>query len=240
MNLNTTISELSLSNNFGFTLDIHPVLNVTVSPPVNDNYDVAIASEYQVSPIANAQVDAALFFKNQGIIAVATASNTTGFDGKCSLQFLNSQPGILTVSVTYLGIHMVQVFDFGNNVKADLLGDVMLLNPAYAARTSNITEVIATKQVGRYVIGWFNSSASVDGTKYAMSFSEPSAFAFVTFSSDGSTLIYASRNINVTYSTIPSLGTSNSFALLSYSLERTVMIRDATCTVRLLLWRMTY
>lgn len=241
MNINTTIPELSLSNNFGFSLDIHPVLNITVYPPVNNNYNVAITSEYQVTPIANAQVDATLFFGNQGIIRVASASNATGFDGKCTLQFGGSQPGILTVSVTYLGIHVVEVLDFAGSTKVDLLGDTLLSNsPSYGAAFSNITEIIATQQDGRYVVSYFNSSATFDGTKYTMSFSEPSAFAFIAPSSDGSTLIFASRNINVTYSTIPNVGTSNSFALLSYSLERTVIVRDTTCTVRLLLWRMSY
>ena len=113
-------------------------------------------------------------------------------------------------------------------------------SPSYGAAFSNITEIIATQQDGRYVVSYFNSSAIFDGAKYMMSFSEPSAIAFIALSSDGSTLIFASRNINVTYSTIPNIGTSNSFALLSYSLERTVIVRDTTCTVRLLLWRMSY
>ncbi len=240
MNLNTTVPELSLSNNFGFTLEIHPVLNVTVQAPINNVYNVGIISEYQISPIANARVDALLFFRSQDTIQVANASGSTGFDGTCSLQFGNSPPGILALSTTYLGIHVSRVYDFGNNIEANWLGDSILMNSGNSLDASNITEIIATQQNGTYVMSIFNSSASTDGINYRMNFNEPSAFALIALSSDGATLTFAARNINVVFSTIPSISTSNSYALLSYSLERTVKVADTTCTARLLLWRMTY
>lgn len=240
LNLNSTADQLSLTNNYGFFLEIHPILNITVSPPTNNIYNVAITSEYQVTPVVNARVNATLFYNTLSTIYTTSASNVTGFDGRCQLQFPNSQTGIIAVSASYLGIRTVQIFDFGNNLKANLLGNNLLLNPAYSISNSNITEIIATQQSDQVVISDFNSSATYGSGSYKMSFIEPSAFAVIAPLVDGSRLVFAARNINVAYSTIPNIATSISYPLLSYSLERIITVGETACSVRLLVWRMSY
>jgi len=248
LNLDATAPQLNLANSYGFTLDIHPLLKVQISPLPSDpdSYNVTVSSEYQALPVVNAQVTAMLYYPEGATINYQTASGTTHFNGSCSLTFSSvPDPGmkILVVSAEYMGIHTTQVYASQSAAKAHLFGDKLLVDSLSIISTTKFTEVIATKQAGQYVISNFNvqGSTGLDAPTgfraYTLSSAEPSVVA-VLFLSDDQTLYYASKNIDATFSTIPNLPSSSS--LLSYSLERTAIIGDTTCTVRLQLWRMTY
>jgi len=244
---NTTATLLNLAGEYGFTLEIHPVLNVTKSETSTSKYTVTVTSEYQTIPIVNARINSTLFYYNSGgIINSATAANSTGFDGRCILDFssgsLDIQTGMLTITVNYLGIHTVKNYPIGSHLEqAFLIGNNILLRSNSSIVSTNITEVITTKQSDQYVISSFNSTASNNGPQdYQLAFDEPTMFMVLAPSSDYQTLIYASRNVDLIYSTIPQLASSTASPLLSYTLERTAMIGDTAYTVSLMLWRMSF
>lgn len=235
---------LNLAQDFGFTLDINPILNVTVSNTSNNNvYSVMTSSEYEASPVANAQVNATLFYLNSATQTINSKSISvlTGYDGRCTLDFTavpNTQMKVLALSMDYYGIRTAQTYTFGSSVvPAYLIGNSLYLNSASTIKNSNITQVIATQEPGGYMISAFNSQlVSNTAQNFTLAFTEPTAVAILGVLSDGQTLICASRNISVSYSTIPGI---TSFPL-SYSLERTVIIAGTTYAARLLLWRMSY
>lgn len=252
LNLNVTVPEMSLTGSYGFTLTINPILRVNVSNPLGNTniYTVNVTSEYEVLPLVNANISAKLYYLNgASIVARNAPSSQTDIGGNCVLTFNNvpDSPRVLAVSVYYLGIHASQVSAFGlNRTQGHVLGDTLLLNNTLNnIDISNVTEVIATRQNEQYVIKDFSVKASSGQSKngsqyYTLSSIEPSVITVLAHSINNDTLIYASKNINITYSTIPQLASSTSSSLLSYSLERTVIIGDTTCSLRLLLWRMTY
>lgn len=247
LNLNVTDPEMSLTGNYGFTLTINPILRINVSNQSSNTYNVSLTSEYEVMPLVNAAVSAKLYYMNGAqIIAKNATPSQTDISGNCILAFsgVPESPRVLAVSVYYLGIHASQVSAFGvNTVEGYVLGDTLLsLNNV---DTNNITEVIATTRNGQFKIEDFSVKATISQSKngfqyYTLSSNEPSVITVLARSANNNLLIYAARNINVTYSTISQPASLTSSSLLSYSLERTVVIGDTTCSLRLLLWRMTY
>jgi len=235
---------LNLANDYGFTLDIHPILNVTVSnTQTNDVYNLTTTSEYEALPLTNAQVNATLFYLDGATqtINAKSVSNVTDYGGRCTVNFSgipNTQMKVLALSVNYYGIHTAQTYNVGTGVvPAYLIGNNLYLNSSNTIKNAAITQVIATETSGNHSISNFTSQLASNSLRnFTLAYTEPTALAILGVLSDGQTLICASRNISISYSTIP--GTS-SFPL-SYSLERTVIIGETTYTARLLLWRMSY
>jgi hypothetical protein len=237
------LNLLNLGYEYGFALDIHPALNVTITNLSLDEYKVNVTSEYGETPIIGANVTAKLYFFNnitQKIDNIPIPISPTDIDGKYIFDFgdTQTQKKVLFVVVDYYGIHVVKTYipSTSSVVEAYLIGHNIFLDSTYTI-FGNVTQVLVTKENGEYTIKNVTTPVNkIETGKYSMTYVEPSATKILAMS-ESNTLIFASRDATLIYSSIEGVSLSFPFA---YSIERSLIIGGSVYVVRLYLWRMSW
>jgi len=249
----SVINMLNLGNDYGFALRIYPALTLSINltDPNSARYEVSVNSEYGGLPIVGARVTAKLYYYNvstQEISSTNLMFNNTTYDGKCTLSFnTTAETKTLIAVADYYRIRVVKAFSTGPNVAtAHLFGwengfgrpSYLILNEPCNISRNNTHEIIVEKMGEGYMIENVTYNLTqMDDRKFSLTYVEPSAAAVLAFSEDAK-LILASREANITYSSIPGI-VDWSFPF-AYSIERTVLIGGCAYIVRLYLWRMSW
>jgi len=240
----SVINLLNLGYEYGLALEFYPALNVSITKtPSSDRYNVSVTSDYGELPIVLANVTARMYYHNSSSQTIASTDaifSQTVADGKCIVDFGNftTEMKILSLVINYYGIRIVKSFPVGSSVtQAHLIGNYALLNQAYNL-SSSATEIIVTKKGGVHTIENVASNLNkIEDTIFELAYVEPSTVAILTLSEDGTKLIFASKEVTLTYSSIQGVSLSFPFA---YSIERSVTIGGSAYVVRLYLWRMSW
>jgi len=240
----SVINLLNLGYEYGFTLEIFPALNVSIAPQGSSKYKVSVSSEYGGLPIVDADVTARMYYVSNGTIQRSPPSdpltNQTRANGECTLNFgsISGEMKVLILVINYHGVRVVKVFPAGSNVtRAYLIGEHLFLKEAYNISRNEAYEIIVEKRAGGYMIEDVKFSLNKMGdVKFNLTYVEPSTIAVLAVSEDGTRLIFTSKEVNLTYSSIPGVW-SFPFA---YSIERSVIIGGSAYIMRLYLWRMSW
>jgi len=235
------INLLNLATQYGLRLEINPALNVTVTNTTNtDTYEATVITNDIGFPIALAEVTARIFYvdtNTQKITARPSITNITLFDGKCQFTFdATPEPKVLVLAVNYYGIRIIRALPVGTGVtQAYLIGNHTLLDQNYTV--TEATEIIAEPSTNGYMIQNVTSTiTSIDSTTFDLNYLEPSTVAVMAVADGGNTLLFASKEASLTYSSIAG---ATSFPF-SYSLERTVTISGSAYIMSLTIWRMSF
>ncbi|MEM3666947.1 MAG: hypothetical protein QW222_07710 [Candidatus Bathyarchaeia archaeon] len=235
----TTAKLLNLGNDYGFTISFHPALNVTITKSHGyDQYVIDVRTIYANQPIANAKVFARIYYVDEGKIVSSTLKQAlTALDGKCSISFdgISTKLKILVVVVDYSGIRVVKTFheEDPSISRAKIVGNRLFFEENYDV--SYAQEIIVVKGPPGYIIQNLKVDlGKVDETIYDLAYLEPTTITVLA--SNGDKLIYASKEIDLTYSTIAGA----SVFPFSYTLERMVTIANSVYYVRLQVWRMSW
>jgi len=254
-------TSLQLGNDYGFALEIFPVLNVTVRPPKvtgsSEEYPVLVRNN-EGMPIPGASVTAEMYYIVNGYVANLSASSVSGtpkelgnftvsFDTRgVSNKTAFERSKTLALSVDYEGTRSIQFRRYGTGTyDAYVLGDCLFHSGSAAKSSGSIFEVITYRRGSssyfrNVTFTLTNATTAADGgyARYQMSYLEPSAIGFMF--DDGSKVWVASRSVFFYgpggFSTIPSAST---FPLGS-QLQRVVTIADQAYVFRLYLWRMSW
>ena len=256
---------LNLGNDYGLAIEIYTPLDVSLYP-VNvsrDIYEIGVFSEHMGLPVANAVINASLFFLTGGKnISSAKASARTGDEGKCLVDFSNYVPQateilgrIIIVVVDYsstvetlqkllpyatTGIRVVKVFALESRVRqASILGNHVLFDEPINL-DSEVHEIIVVKQNETSGYAIIDVRSELDRSTVEMPtfiHFEPFTVAALAVTEDGANLVLATRTMTLTYTSLPGVRV---FPALAHSIERTVIIDGSTYTIRLTLWRMTW
>jgi len=244
----SVINLLNLGYEYGFTLEIFPALNVSIAPQGSGKYEVSVSSEYGGLPIVDASVTARMYYVSNGTIKrsppSAPLTSQTRVNGECTFNFsdISSDMKVLILVINYHGVRVVKVFPAGSNVtRAYLIGEHLFLNEAYNISSNEAYEIIVDKNFTSSTSGYMIedlkfSLNKVEDKKFDLTYVEPSTVAVLAVSEDGTRLIFTSKEVNLTYSSIPGVW-SFPFA---YSVERSVIIGGSAYIVRLYLWRMSW
>lgn len=237
------LNLLNLGNDYGLALEFYPPLNVTEYLIADNRYTVNVISGYEGLPIVNAIVNATMFYSTDGAtIQSANAKVITNYDGTYTAEFAipPTEMKIMVVVADYSSIRVTKVFKTGLNVTlASMLGEYLVDAPVEILNETETREIIVTKKKGTsgYSIDSIQSKMTIESQGiFKLTYLEPSTVAALALSKDGTSLILGSKDVTLTYSSIPG-ATSFPFA---YSLERTVIIDGSTYTARLYLWRMSF
>jgi hypothetical protein len=241
----SVINLLNLGNDYGLALNFSTALNVDIQRDIAlDRYNVSVSSEYGELPIAGARVAAKMYYATDQTISSENKSGTTSYDGKCTIDFssISTEMKVLIVVVDYYGVRVTKVRPVGSNVTpAHVVGNYLFLNGTSGISGNEVYEVIVTKKDAEYAIENVTSRLDfVSPGKFNLAHVEPSAIAILAVSEDGSSLVLASRDATLIYSSISGFDISQQSLPMAYSLERTVMIGDSTYIARLYLWRLSW
>lgn len=235
----TAAKLLNLGNDYGFTISFYPALNVTISKSQGyDQYIIDVRTIYANLPIANAKVTARMYYVDGEVIVGPILKLTwTALDGKCSISFdgISTKLKILIVVVDYSGIRVIKTFheEDPSISCAKIVGNRLFFDGNYDV--SNAQEIIVVKGSTGYIIQNLTVNLrKVDEAIYDLAYLEPTTITVLA--SSGDKLIYASKEIDITYSTIPGA----SVFPFSYTLERMVTISNSVYYVRLQVWRMSW
>ena len=233
------INLLNLGKEYGLTLEIFPAIKVNLTIDSNE-YKVKVSSEYGELPIFGADVTARMYYASNGAINRSlTLTSQTRANGECTFNFgnISSEMKVLILGINYYGVRVVKVFPAGSVAKAHFVGNHLFLNEAYNISGNEAYEIIVEKRDGGYMIEDVKFSLDkVGDVKFDLTYVEPSTVAILAISEDGTKLIFASKEVNLTYSSIPGVW-SFPFA---YSVERSVVIGGSAYIVRMYLWRMSW
>jgi len=234
------INLLNLGKDYGLALEIHPALKVEVQKtPGLDNYTVSVKAPDSELPMVGASVTARMYYYNAGgISSLNSTTQKTDYEGKARFDLVSipTEMKVLVFVVDYNGISVLKLFRGSSVITGYLLGNHLFINKASSV-SGNVKEVIIIKKAGGYAVEAITSSLTkVEEERFDLTYVEPSTVAVLVISEDGASLVLASREVEMTYSSIP--GTV-SFPF-SYSVERTVIINGSAYIMRLHLWRMSW
>lgn len=242
-----TTQLLNLGHDYGFTLEIDEKLIIDVRR-INESIEKFVlnaASGLDNMPLANTRIAAVLYQAESGTVdRRGTVSNTTLYDGTCTIDFnltVQSQREVLVVAADYFGAHSARVFMVGSEVITGyLLGDQILTSQNYhlESQQQNGQEVIVTKQSQEYAINEFAvGRRGASGELILEGNPESSAVAVlaaVRNQTEHEAILVAFRDLTVSYRSTPEIRSAS----FSYSLDRTVLIAGTTYTATLYIWRM--
>jgi len=248
------LNLLNLATSYGITLDIYPTLDVEVTKtsPTADTYAVSVTTNDIAFPIANANVSARIFYYNSTSRQIEKTNllvDQTTIDGRKLFDFSTYFTGyttelkVLSVTVDYYGIHIARTLSIGTGVAEAYLignndiGNHLLLTQSHTLYNNQTSEITPRKMSWGYLIENVTSGLTqANDTMLDVDYVEPSATAVMAIMDSGATLLLASRDTVLSYSSIPGLVSSP----FSYSLERTVTIGDSSYIIKLQIWRMSF
>ncbi len=240
---------LNLGHDYGFNIEFSENLHITYARISNaaEEYKITVTSYFDRMPLANTKIAAALYdTQAENITRRGSASNITGFDGTCDINFnlpIGSQRETMIVLAEYYGAHATKIFPLGSDyVQGYLFSNQVISNTEYSLYHANqapaAKEALMMKQDENYTISEFDAGeADSTGSLVLEGEVEPSAVAVlasVKDQADNASMLVAYRDLTINYTSIEGVRSTAS----SYSLERTVLIAGTTYTVTLYLWRM--
>ncbi|MEM1581466.1 MAG: hypothetical protein QXK89_03015 [Candidatus Bathyarchaeia archaeon] len=231
---------LGLSDEYGFTIELLPALNIEVNQTEVNKYKISVKSIYNVRPLSDANVTARIYYiMGNGLIGDhLIGPYTTGPDGA------TEEIDVSEFGNNYVIIFVVEYYDIivpkliGHNVNwSYLTGDILRL---YASPISS-EEVITSPKNGGYEVESLTVSLQYlnphpnGGNLYNVSFVEPGFIAVLA--SAGGDLVVATKMLDHPYGTSSSI--TGSYPL-GYVMEENVLIDGFSYVIRLYVWRLVW
>ncbi len=231
---------LNLRGSYGFRIELRRPLEVNVTRISASEFNVSVFSPIGLSPIAGANVTAALYTYEGGFKALEPTGGRaiTGADGRCTLRFEGgAETGVIALLVDHKGLRAFKLIPIGGPVeRASLLAGRLVLE-GDEELAGEALEIIPTRgEGGPALLSLTQAISRVEAAKYELSYLEPSAEAVLAVSLDGSRLFYAPRVDELVYST----SEGDEPIPFSYSVERSVAVGGSIYTLRLYIWRMVW